>query len=112
MRFPCVYDRGPAVANEHERTFAENAGRELVPDERDLRHGSHSAFEGNKADGSCDEILQPFVTVVGGDLVSQETVRLVFELIHHDPEHASADLVRSARRGLHYAEVSASANGE
>jgi hypothetical protein len=54
MSFPSIHNIPPAIADEDDRTPIEYTGREFVPYERNLGHGSHTAAESHEPDGARD----------------------------------------------------------
>src|SRR5205085_6199406 len=67
---------------------------------------------GDETHRAHDQILQAFIKMCARHLVREITIRLSLELIHHNPQHTSAPLMRPTTRRLHHTQISARANGE
>src|SRR5207237_4306681 len=59
-----------------------------------------------------NQSLQPFIKVLGRNLLGEVTVRLRRELLHGDPDHSTAAFVRAPACGFHRPRISARTDRE
>src|SRR2546423_15475008 len=103
MTLPCPNDRGPAIAEQHQRPRLEHVRLHLVQNQRNLSHGSYAAAQSDVSDRLSNQPLQPFVKMLRWKFFSEIAVRFFVELLHRDTDDAPTAFVRAAACGFHHA---------
>src|SRR4051794_15744014 len=112
MPLPFTHDRRPAFAEQDQRTWANHAGLNLIPHQRQLGDSSHSAADCNKTNRPLNQSLKSFIKMWSSNFVGVVSIWFGHKLINDEPQPPSPALVRPAACNPHHTKSPSGANCE